>query len=351
MTLHCISGIDRQILSECSAKTKMLFGFATAFILMFVIACGFSCYYFVRFITPIVPLLVIVSAVFAYMIANLYVFNYSNISWRFSIVNSISKVEKPAVSASIIRLVFICFILMLISKPIEMFLFRNGINNEVIIKKKNDLIEVEKYAQTEYESTISSFTSQKLALDRQLDSINFSLRTASAFDYTYLFKSKNNITKKIADLRDTYDELLSKAENTREQKLKQGKKDSDDNTYLAARILILHMKYPQTWLITVIFCIYFLLPIIWRCFIRTGNEEYETIKSAIINRSIKDDYYEFKTQYEKEFKERGVAVMFPEKYLDPPFNTKLKMPAEVILPKGNIFDHINNSKKELDVIN
>jgi hypothetical protein len=351
MTLYNISGIDEQILSECSAKTKMLFGFAAAFIFMFVIACGFSCYYFVSFITQIVPLLLLVSLSFTYIIANLYVFNYSNISWHFSTANSISILEKPAVSTSIIRLAFMCFIIMLISKPVEMYLFRKGIEKEIVIQKQNDFKEAETFAETQYQNTISSYTSQKLALDRQLDSVNISLKNALNFDYAYLIKSKNDINKKILDLQNTYDVLITEANDTKSKNIESAKKNIEDNSYLATTILILHKKYPITWLITILFTIYFLLPIIWRCFIKIGNTEYETIKLTLINHSIIEDYLDFKLQYENTFKERyGVSVLFPERYIDPPFNTKLKTSTEVILSKGSLFDYINNSKKEIDVI-
>jgi hypothetical protein len=106
--------------------------------------------------------------------------------------------------------------------------------------------------------------------------------------------------------------------------------------YQESNLFLEHMKMlnlhqPWIWGITLIIISFFLLPIILRAELRKRKEYYS--RKRIIDKALVEDFYSNTQSYintiygnlYKQYKDKKMVYrVHEEKYLDPPFNTKLK---------------------------
>lgn len=115
-----------------------------------------------------------------------------------------------------------------------------------------------------------------------IDNIGFSNRLLEKEFEVYRKSLKNAIATKI----DNYNRLNSLL---------------DRSNFYVKRIQILLSKTVFSWLITLLICLVFLLPIYWKFRIRNRTEFYEK-KKEIENKLVMQDYEEFKSIYEEIFR-------------------------------------------------
>lgn len=217
------------------------------------------------------------------------------------IVNTFTKdrrQQKLLNFSNITRLGFVMFIGFIISKPIEVFLFRNAIQTAIENHKaelvKEHTLKIEqlfshdlaklKNERVKYSSL--GFHKDVLQIDQQVDLINQRKKDLAGISAIRIEKG----------------------------------------AYFVYRIKVISSKYPSSWLISLGVVALFFLPV-FLIYSISSDEEYFKRKNAQEKRMIERAYHAFTQKYAEIFLDRyGLQVQFYSKYEDPPFNTMLKKP-------------------------
>lgn len=124
---------------------------------------------------------------------------------------------------------------------------------------------------------------------------------------------------------------------------------------LYGNFFILHQHFPATWIITAIFLIFFLWPLLYRSYSsKWGNKEYESKHYETLICIIRQEFEWFENHYNEIFTNKGLEIAFSfeeryydlqhkkysrirwsayrTQYADPPFNSLLK--DKVVNTKG-----------------
>lgn len=96
------------------------------------------------------------------------------------------------------------------------------------------------------------------------------------------------------------------------------------NNFYTRRIRLIQTHYPQSWLVTSLVVLFFVAPIALKYQIRNKHNFY-SVKASREETFVKNEYAQFKEQYETIFAENfGILVIWYESCVDPPFNTHKK---------------------------
>jgi len=120
-------GVDVFILR--STKTEKRTAFVWAGITVCILFCFslISSYYVMTYLVRDFFLDVFIAIVFSIVLFNFYRFTISSIVWRSKLIEKPTDVEPPALSSTIIKLLSCGFFIIIISKPIELWIFHAGI--------------------------------------------------------------------------------------------------------------------------------------------------------------------------------------------------------------------------------
>jgi ABC-type multidrug transport system fused ATPase/permease subunit len=336
--LCTFSGDDYSIISQSDRtiqnRFKAIGGFVTAIFAL----CFISCYFTFTKLFQNYFIGIPIGIFFSYMITNIYLLLLYTLS-----KNSFPcKTDKAAQLFSIaIRVVFICFIAIIVSKPIETIVFAIPLENEITEYKQQ---QIHKYSQTTHKYFDEEIRKLKLEITEHE-------KIADYTKSTQLENYKTRLQKKVLQK----DELIASMIHL----------VSKSNYYIQS-IVILNTKYRTCWLITLFTMFIFLFPAYLKNFLGEQSVYYKT-KRTIENRLVKEEYDVFKKrykelfiskiisemQYPKQDDKKGILkemvnihnsmirnIQFSESFIDAPFNTIRKRDEREFLKEDDLISDL-----------
>lgn len=297
-----LSGDDKNVIAKCNKSTRSRFTGIGVLVAVIFTLCFVSC--FLAFTGLLQNLLIgiVIGLFFAWMITNIYLF----------LLYTLSKTGFPYIpnktarfiSVSI-RLVFIAFISIIVSKPIESLIFSKPLAQDIQIFKQE---KIKRYTQITNEY-----------LDKEIKEYK-RLLTGSKDEF-YLRLIEDRERKKLT-LTSAMERLVSKS------------------NYYIQGIIILNKKYPLSWFITVFILILFIIPTYLKIFIHKDSIFYKT-KHYVESHLVKYEYELFKEKYNEIFNLKyGLDLHYDEHYSDAPFNTKRKDNKRELLKEDDLLDSL-----------
>ena len=279
-----LSGDDVNVIAKCNNKTKRRFTSIGILVAVIFTLSFTSCYFAFTKLLQNFWGGILIGLFFAWMITNIYLF----------LLYTLSKTGFPYVPNKFarfisvgIRLIFIAFIAIIVSKPIESIIFSKQIEYEILSFKKE---KIERYTKT----TSKYIDKEILEYEKLLVGKN---------DKFYLNLIKNRNERK-SSLIASMNKLVNKS------------------NYYIQGIIILNNKYPICWLITILIISMFIIPTYLKIFIHKDSIFYKT-KHYVESHLVKYEYELFKEKYNEIIRHNyGIDVHFTEHYSDAPFNTK-----------------------------
>jgi len=312
--LCTFSGDDYSIISQCDKiiqnRFKAIGGFVTAIFAL----CFISCYFTFTKLFQNYFVGIPIGIFFSYMITNIYLLLLYTLS-----KNSFPcKTKKAAQLFSIsIRVIFICFIAIIVSKPIETIIFSMPLESEIETYKQE---QIDKYRKSTAEYYDAETKNLRLIIEKQ-KSLYGNAETSQIVNYEKLLQKKK-LQK---------DELITSMTHL----------VSNSNYYIQS-IVILNTKYRTCWLITLFTMFIFLFPAYLKNFLGEQSFYYEK-KRTIENRLVKEEYASFKAKYNQLFQKRlNRNIQFSEPFIDAPFNTIRKKDEREFLKEDDLISDLYN---------
>jgi hypothetical protein len=294
--LCTLSGDDYAIIGRCENRIQYRFAAIGAFVFLIFVLCFVSCYFTFTQLFQSYLLGIPAGLFFAFMITNIYLLLLYTLSKHvlphdpYLVGNLVSLW---------IRVAFVGFIAVVISKPIEVMLFSVPLAGEIKSFKEERF--------REFENSTNDF----------FDSEIVELKGVIADEIT----NETHVNQKRLA---SYNSRIDQKEKRRVQLLTRMRYLVDNSNYYVRSIVILNSKFPSCWLITILIVGIFLVPAYIKRFIPASGLFYGK-KNDIETRLIKREYEAFKTTYSRLLSEwYGKEIVWIEFYSDPPFNTTRK---------------------------
>lgn len=311
-TFCTLSGDDYSIISQCDEIIQKRFIAIGGFVLIIFLLCFVSSYFTFTMLFKNYFIGLTVGLFFSWMITNIYLLLLYTLSKN--LFPCISDKASHVFSISV-RVIFICFIAIIVSKPIETILFAKTLESEVEGLKQQQINSYMKFT-TEYYDAETKKLSQIISRQKAL--------------------YNNSETSQI----DKYENLLQKKESQRDKSIASMMHLVRSSNYYIKSIIILNRKYKACWFITFFTMFIFLFPAYLKNFIGEQSFYYETKRSIEI-RLVKEEYASFKTTYNSIFQEHwGTNVQFSESFIDPPFNTIRKKDEREFLKEDDLISDL-----------
>lgn len=306
-----LSGDDYGIVCQCGPKLESRFALIGAFVLLVFILCFVSSYFSFIKLFPNYWVGIPISLFFAWMITNIYLLLLYTLSKNVIPRNDAPKSRFFSIA---IRVLFICFIAVIVSKPIESVFFAAALEQEITEFKEQKITDYAK-------ATEDFFSGEAVRLKSIIEKQN-----KKSMDF-----GNERIEK--------YQRLLAEKENQKTIMIKDMQNLVMHSNFYIQGIVILNTKYPECWLFTFVCISIFLAPAALKNFI-SEKSDYYTLKRRIETELVRGEYISFKAEYRRIFHERfGAAKDYSEHFLDAPFNTIPKIDDVKFL---NERDLINN---------
>ncbi len=299
--LFVFSGDNARIIWQCDHSIQKRFlsiGFCVLLILMFCFASSFYAFSQV-FNTLIIGLLL--SLFFAFTITNIYLLLLYTLA-----KNTLPHIENlgAAFYSRGIRIVFVCFISIIVSKPIETLIYAD--------KLDTDILEFKAKAILASKDSIIFHTNAKIG---EINSLAFSGQKKKFISDSLRRASIDKIVGVT---------ILVQSSN-----------------YFLQRIIFLHAKHETCWLFTIVIMVIFLSPIYFKYLI--VDSRYYELKREIEMRIVTVNYFAFRRKYRNSFfKLTGKTIEFSEPFIDPPFNTKRKSDEREFHDESELIDLLYN---------
>jgi hypothetical protein len=286
-------GADYELMRNAGGSVLFKFYISSFVICLIVLVAFFSVRYAVELLFHIRAMEIFLSLFLSLLFLLMYVF----------LINTFTKdVRHRNVfnASNAVRVSFVVFMGFMLSKPLEIYVYENKLDNDVAL--------YEQKLGEEHSSKIHRlFDSDVSVLRQQLNKYG-ALNTGNAFALDI-----RAVNKRIDSI------------NTKQQKLIQTSWEKIRNgAYFIYRIKMVTHQYPLSWLICLAVILLFILPgfIIYSI---SKDETYFKMKKELETKIIRIAYGDFTFKYRWLFRGKyGLDVEFYSKYEDPPFNTKLK---------------------------
>lgn len=192
------------------------------------------------------------------------------------------------------------FIGFIISKPIEAYIYKDVIKND-LAKYRQQLIEIHNAKiETLFSSDLAKLSKQIQYYGQMNGEVNFQ-------------REINQLNSRIADISNKK-RMLSAVSAYR----------IEAGAYFIFRIRLISKSYPASWLISLLIVLLFLFPV-YLIYSISSDDEYFTKKNAREKEIVENDYEAFCDKYEEIFLSKySMKITFFSRYIDPPFNTTLK---------------------------
>jgi ABC-type multidrug transport system fused ATPase/permease subunit len=248
------------------------------------------------------------------MITNIYLLILYTLSKNSFPCNTDKKAQLFSVS---IRVIFICFIATIVSKPIETIVFKAPLEKEIAEYKQ---LQIQKYIQ----NTDKYFNNEIRILKLEISEHE---KISEYSNVEQLENYKNRLQKKQHQKDELIESMMQLVSNS---------------NYYIQSIVILNTKYRTCWLITIFTVFIFLFPAYLKNFLREQSFYYET-KRTIENRLVKEEYASFKARYNQLFQERlNKNIQFSEPFIDAPFNTIRRTDEREFFKEDDLISDIYN---------
>lgn len=313
-TLCTFSGDDYSIISQSDRtiqnRFKAIGGFVTAIFAL----CFISCYFTFTKLFQNYFIGIPIGIFFSYMITNIYLLLLYTLSKNSFPCNTDKTAQLFSIS---IRVIFICFIAIIVSKPIETILFSMPLESEIENYKQE---QIDKYRKSTAEYYDAETKNLRLIIEKQ----------------KHLYA--NDETSQIGN----YEKLLQKKELQKDELIASMIHLVSNSNYYIQSIAILNTKYRTCWLITLFTMFIFLFPAYLKNFLGEQSFYYET-KRNIENRLVKEEYASFKARYTLLFQEHlNRNIQFSEPFIDAPFNTIRKRDEREFLKEDDLISDLYN---------
>lgn len=314
-SLCTLSGDDYSIISRCGKDLQNRFAAIGGFVLCIFILCFVSSYFTFTMLFQNFILGIPIAIFFSWMITNIYLLLLYTLTKN---VLPHIRNEKARLISVGIRLGFICFIAIVVSKPLEALLFSNQLGNEIANYKQE---QIQKYTALTNEYFESETHQLKLIIEKQKKLYG------------------NSATGQV----EQYEQLLLKKENHKEVLISQMENLVEHSNYYIQSLLILNTKYPVCWLFTLFSIFIFMMPAYLKNFLAEQVNFYE-FKKEIEMKLIQQEYASFKNQYNILFQTlHGTNKTFCESFEDAPFNTIRKKDGREFLTEDNLISELYNA--------
>ncbi|MDO3641274.1 DUF4407 domain-containing protein [Mucilaginibacter sp. L3T2-6] len=311
LTLWKASGEDPWILAECGHP-----GIQNRFALIGLIgravaALSFiSCCYSFAMLFDNIWMAIPVSLIFAWMVNNIYEVLLGTLA-KPVLKNKYEGVIKH-LSISL-RIGFIVFFAVFISKPLEAWLFEGTLSGRVEQLKAAEIRKAEKQIGLQFQRHVIQLEhdiskKQRLSYDQQQIQLLQAQLTAALHD-------RDEALQRIGF-------VIGRAD------------------YFIQRIQLLTSGgvFALSWLVTTGMVVLFLSPVYLKWKINTANP-YLIRKTAVYRDIVESDYLEFKETYRQIFLEKyQLDIRYHERHTDPPYNTQLITDARVFGTQEQFFE-------------
>ena len=297
-----LSGDDKNVIAKCNKSTRSRFTGIGVLVSIIFSLCFVSCFLTFTGLLQNLWIGIVIGLFFAWMITNIYLF----------LLYTLSKTGFPYIpnktarfiSVSI-RLIFIAFISIIVSKPIESLIFSKPLAQDIQVFKQE---KIKRYTQLTHEY-----------LDKEIQEYKKLLTGSNDEFYSRLIEDRE---RKKLTLTTSMEKLVSKS------------------NYYIQGIIILNKKYPISWSITVFILILFIIPTYLKIFIHKDSIFYKT-KHYVESHLVKYEYELFKEKYNEIFNYKyGLDLHYDEHYSDAPFNTKRKENKKELLKEDDLLDSL-----------
>ena len=301
--IYKFSGDDHQVIAQCDHSTKNRFMLIGAFIPGIFGLCCLSSYFAFQQVFNNCLTGLGLSLFFSLMIMNIYLLLLYTLS-KDTLSN---KYKATEINVSfIIRLGFVCFISIIVSKPIESRLYATG-------------------------------------LDQDIEGYKASIKRLNYHKIKFYYEAQINEIKKLSD-NPVYIRQFVKSKN-HDRLIATAKMyylvDSSD--YYLQRLDFLSSRYPSCWLVTLFSMLIFFLPVYVK-YKKIGSSYYD-IKGNYEKRKVLLAYYVFKKKYTYFFEKRyNKHIQYSEPYEDAPFNTARKRDGRMFLNNEFFLSELYNDK-------
>lgn len=311
LTLWKASGEDPWILAECGHA-----GIQNRFALIGLIgravaALSFvSCCYSFAMLFDNIWMAIPVSLIFAWMVNNIYEVLLGTLA-KPVLKNKYEQVIKH-LSISL-RIGFIVFFAVFISKPLEAWLFENTLSGRVEQLKAAEIRKAEKQIDAQFQKHITG-------IEKEIDKKQ---RLHYAGDQI------QSLQAELAGVLHEREEALQRIEFVI------GRAD-----YFIQRIQLLTSGgvFALSWLVTTGMVTLFLSPVYLKWKINTANP-YLKRKTAVYRDIVESGYLEFKNTYSQIFREKyQLDISYQERHTDPPYNTQRITDARVFATQDQFFE-------------
>jgi len=312
--LCTFSGDDYSIISQSDKTIQNRFMAIGGFVAVIFALCFVSCYFTFTKLFQDYFIGIPIGLFFSYMITNIYLLLLYTLS-----KNSFPcKTDKAAQLFSIsIRVIFICFIAIIVSKPIETILFSMPLESEITSYKQE---QIDKYRKSTSEYYDAETKNLKLIIEKQKNLYS------------------NSETSQVVN----YEKLMAKKELQKDELIASMILLVNNSNYYIQSIVILNTKYKACWLISFFTMFVFLFPAYLKNFLGEQSFYYET-KRTIENRLVKEEYASFRAKYNLLFQKRlNKNIQFSEPFMDAPFNTIRKKDEREFLKEDDLISDLYN---------
>ncbi len=288
--LYSLAAEDAFILKSCEPKVSRYFLLIGLIVLFIYLLCAVSIglfiysfiinYFVIFFLTLFISLFII----------NLYLFILHNITPNLLPNNA---TNTSNFFESLLKLGFLIFLAIAISKPIEIFIFKDN---------------------AEFQRALEDFKDQKLE--------DFKINLSELYVDRLKYINEKYDNSQTFNEREQYKKAFENIIENNSQRVDQMALSIENSFFFIEKTKIL-FKIKESKYVTFFISFLFILPWFLKIILRNNNPYYE-LKKYIEIRMIKEDYVSFighKNSLLYRFKD--YRLLMPPKYLDPPFNTKL----------------------------
>jgi hypothetical protein len=291
--LCTLSGDDYTIISRCGSRLQNRFAMIGTFVFVVFGLCFVSSYFTFTQLFQGFLLGIPAALFFAFTITNLYLLLLYTLSKN--VLPHRSRIDGKIISI-VLRVGFLCFIAIVVSKPLEVLMFSGVLNSEISAYKEKKLEEYTAITSRHFDGEINS-------LEEMIQKI------------------KDVPTEVGAAEIEKYRLIIEKRERQKRDLILKMKALVNGSNYYVQSIVILNRNYPICWVFTFLIVIVFLIPAYLKNFI-SATDNYYAFKKEIETRLVQEEYDGFKNIYSELFKARfKKKKTLTEHFSDAPFNT------------------------------
>lgn len=287
-------GIDYSALKKTSENNVWRFLAATLFVVFILVISFFSVYYAFELMFHIWHVQILLSLFFSFMFGVIYVLLIQTFSKQPLAQKSRFRLNL----SNILRGGFILFIGFLISKPLEIFILSESLDNDISSYKDELGIKFEKQTHAIYAADIKVLEDRK----RRYASMGTSI------PISYI----QEVSSQLNNLYTQESSAIDKAHIRIEQ-----------SSFFLQRVRFAVNHYSMSWIICLIIITLFTIPAIL-VYTVSSNDRYYVNKREAEKSMVYNHYLQFNKLYTEVFADRFQIknMVFYESHVDPPFRTE-----------------------------